>query len=57
MTSKSESIKVVVRCRPMNKKEIANKNQDIVSVDSKRKMIACKNPNPEKSITPITQHI
>lgn len=49
MTAKSESVKVVVRCRPLSSKEVENGNKEVVSVDESRKMIAVKNPQPEKS--------
>nr|XP_061801997.1 kinesin-like protein KIF3B [Nerophis lumbriciformis] len=44
MSSKSESIKVVVRCRPMNEKERAANFDSVVTVDVKTRQIAVKNP-------------
>ena len=55
MTSKSESVKVVVRCRPMDSEEVSKGNADVVSVDESKKMISCKNPHPEKSNNPLMQ--
>lgn len=40
----SESVKVVVRCRPMNEKERAAKFEKVVSVDVKLGQIIVKNP-------------
>ncbi|XP_061112982.1 kinesin-like protein KIF3B isoform X3 [Conger conger] len=40
----SESVKVVVRCRPMNEKEKAANFQRVVSVDVKLGQVAVKNP-------------
>lgn len=40
----SESVKVVVRCRPMNEKEWAEKFQRVVSVDVKLGQIIVRNP-------------
>jgi len=31
--SKSESVRVVIRCRPLNKKEIENGRQAVVKMD------------------------
>ncbi|XP_077447153.1 kinesin-like protein KIF3B [Stigmatopora argus] len=44
MSAKSESIKVVVRCRPMNDKERAAMFESVVTVNVKMKQIAVKNP-------------
>ncbi|XP_069382678.1 kinesin-like protein KIF3B isoform X2 [Paralichthys olivaceus] len=40
----SESVKVVVRCRPMNEKEQASKFERVVSVDVKLGQIIVRNP-------------
>ncbi|XP_068186921.1 kinesin-like protein KIF3B [Antennarius striatus] len=40
----SESIKVVVRCRPMNKKELTSNFESVVSVDVKLRQIIVRNP-------------
>ncbi|CAI5646564.1 unnamed protein product [Oreochromis niloticus] len=40
----SESVKVVVRCRPMNEKERAAKYESVVSVDVKLGQIIVRNP-------------
>ncbi|CAF1055805.1 unnamed protein product [Brachionus calyciflorus] len=48
--AKDESVKVVVRCRPMEKKEIAGNYERIVEMDTKRGSITIKKPNaPEEN--------
>ncbi|XP_061758954.1 kinesin-like protein KIF3B [Nerophis ophidion] len=44
MSNSSESIKVVVRCRPMNEKERAATFESVVSVDVKLGQIIVRNP-------------
>ncbi|KAI6206711.1 hypothetical protein M3Y94_00943400 [Aphelenchoides besseyi] len=50
-----ESIRVIVRCRPMSEAETASGYQNVVSVDSTRGVIEVRNPNendqPPKSFT------
>ncbi|KAK6972865.1 Kinesin-like protein kif3b [Biomphalaria glabrata] len=43
-SSKSESVKVVVRCRPLNEKEIAEGHSRVVEMDVKKGVIEVKNP-------------
>ncbi|XP_030590421.1 kinesin-like protein KIF3B isoform X5 [Archocentrus centrarchus] len=43
-TKSSESVKVVVRCRPMNEKEQAAKYERVISVDVKLGQIIVRNP-------------
>ncbi|XP_037086566.1 kinesin-like protein KIF3B [Pollicipes pollicipes] len=46
----SESVKVVLRCRPLNKKEVASGYDTTLEIDSKRGHITLKNPkNPNES--------
>ncbi|XP_037070963.1 kinesin-like protein KIF3B [Pollicipes pollicipes] len=42
-----ETVKVVVRCRPLNQKEIANGFEKTVDIDTKRGQIRLKNPKAE----------
>ncbi|XP_037101532.1 kinesin-like protein KIF3B [Syngnathus acus] len=49
MSTNSESIKVVVRCRPMNEKERAATFDSVVSVDVKLRQIIVKNPRDSSS--------
>lgn len=42
LPSKAESVKVVVRCRPMNDKETAAGNERVVSMDPQRGLIEVK---------------
>ena len=42
---KEETVKVAVRCRPMNSKEISNDTHEIVMVDSSRNQVSVKDPN------------
>ena len=43
--SKAETVKVAVRCRPINSKEKADGHYDVVTVDSSRNQILVKDPN------------
>ncbi|XP_033118562.1 kinesin-II 95 kDa subunit-like [Anneissia japonica] len=45
MSKKAESIKVVVRCRPLNSKETAAGHKRIVEMDVKKGVIVLNNPN------------
>ncbi|XP_077403309.1 kinesin-like protein KIF3B [Vanacampus margaritifer] len=49
MSTNSESIKVVVRCRPMNGKERAAAFESVVSVDVKLRQITVRNPRESLS--------
>ncbi|KAI0232495.1 Kinesin-like protein KIF3A [Lamellibrachia satsuma] len=42
----ADNVRVVVRCRPLNEKEVANGNQMAVKVDEIRGSITAKNPKP-----------
>ena len=49
---KTETVKVVVRCRPPNEKEKGHKI--VVKVDEPARMITVENPHPEKShLSPV----
>ncbi|XP_078092753.1 kinesin-like protein KIF3B isoform X2 [Mustelus asterias] len=50
----SESVKVVVRCRPMNEKEIAGGYGRVVDIDAKLGQILVKNPRGGPSELPKT---
>ncbi|CAJ0928585.1 unnamed protein product, partial [Mesorhabditis belari] len=53
--SKTECVKVVVRCRPLSHNEVAQGHQSIISMDTKRGVIELKNPKelnePTKDFT------
>ncbi|XP_038053158.1 kinesin-II 95 kDa subunit-like [Patiria miniata] len=53
MSKKSESVKVVVRCRPMNSKETAEKYERVVDMDVPRGVISVR--NPKSSLEPPKQ--
>lgn len=44
MSKKGESVKVVIRCRPLSEKEIADNRQKIVEVDEKKGELTILNP-------------
>ena len=50
----AETVRVVVRCRPLNTKEVDNGNQRIVDVDLKAKSISAKNPKAGAAEPPKT---
>ncbi|KAJ8049479.1 Kinesin-II 95 kDa subunit [Holothuria leucospilota] len=55
-SKKAESVKVVVRCRPLNSKEKKDGHERVVEMDSKRGLVEIRNPNassrePPKSFT------
>lgn len=47
VAGKTETVKVVVRCRPANEKQADHKL--IVKVDEAARTISVQNPNPDKS--------
>ena len=50
MSKNSECVKVMVRVRPLNKKEISGGNHEVVSVDTKFNQINLQKPeSPEIS--------
>jgi len=56
MKRKDEAVRVVVRCRPMSSKEIAENHESITAIHNNRGVIEIKNPNksstePPKSFT------
>ena len=54
LKDKSESVKVVVRCRPLGQREMQDQHECVVSVDMKNCTIAVGNPasvNETKSFT------
>ncbi|KAM4737183.1 kinesin-like protein KIF3B [Anableps anableps] len=52
-TKSSESVKVVVRCRPMNDKEKASKFEQMVSVDVKLGQIMVRNPREASELPKV----
>ncbi len=49
VASKTETVKVVVRCRPPNTKEKEAGHKLVVNVDEANRRIVVENPHPEKS--------
>eukprot|EP00126_Sphaerothecum_destruens_P001018 Sdes_comp12227_c0_seq1m2964 len=49
-SEKSDSVKVVVRVRPFNEKEIKDGHKFITQVDSRNNSISLINPNPKSEI-------
>lgn len=53
--SKTECVKVAVRCRPLVKKEIENKNKIIIEMNHKKGEVHCTqtkhNNEPHKTFT------
>jgi hypothetical protein len=45
---KDECVRVVIRCRPMEQREIDGKYQQVVGMDSKRGIVSLKKPNDEE---------
>ena len=54
LSEKSESVRVVVRCRPLGQKEISEQRECVVNVDMKNCTIAICNPNNVKEIKSFT---
>ena len=54
LTEKSETVKVVVRCRPLSTKEINEQNECITEVDMKAHTIAVCNPANVKEVKNFT---
>ena len=54
LKDKSESVKVVVRCRPLGKKEIEEQRECVVNVDMKNNTIAVCNPANPKEVKSFT---
>ncbi len=54
MAPASETVKVVVRCRPLNSKEKADGRNTIVDMDPKTGQVALRNPAAEASEAPKT---
>ena len=42
---KDEAVRVVVRCRPMSSKEIAENHESITTIHNKRGVIEIRNPS------------
>jgi kinesin family protein 3/17 len=55
VASKTETVKVVVRCRPPNKKEREANHKLVVNVDETTGKISVENPHPEKSNLPASR--
>ncbi len=51
MSKTTERIKVAMRCRPLNEKEIRGKHTDIVTIDEKRKEITLTHPKKTATFT------
>lgn len=49
IAGKTETVKVVVRCRPANSKEVERGDKVIVKVDESARTITVENPNPAKA--------
>lgn len=47
-----ECVKVVVRCRPMHEKEVANGYDQVVDMDTSRGVVDIKNPKAETTEPP-----
>ena len=45
----AESVKVIVRCRPMNKRENDLSCKNVITMDAARGQCAITNPNDEKA--------
>jgi hypothetical protein len=48
--SKAEAVRVIVRCRPLNKKEQEAGMERIIEMDPSRGAIMVKNPKDEKIV-------
>ena len=46
-SKKSESVKVVVRCRPLNEKEISENYESIVKMNVKMGQVEIRNPKSQ----------
>ena len=53
--AKTQTVKVVVRCRPPSNDEINANHKLVVNVDQGIRRITVQNPNPEKSSLPPTK--
>lgn len=49
-----DNVRVVVRCRPLNEKEVSEGRKEVVKVDSMRGSITVKNPNAPSAEPPKT---
>jgi len=47
-TKSSECVKVVVRCRPLNRKEIEENHENVVDMDLKLGQVQVKNPKSKQ---------
>lgn len=48
--TKDESVRVIIRCRPMEEKEKAKKYEQVVSMENKRGIVAIKKPNSDGEV-------
>ncbi|XP_071851359.1 kinesin-II 95 kDa subunit-like [Apostichopus japonicus] len=53
-SKKAESVKVVVRCRPLNSKETKAGHKRVVDMDGKRGLVEIRNPNAAPNEPPKT---
>lgn len=51
MTENKENVRVVVRCRPFSKKELENKYDSCVAIDSNNGSMLIENKGDQKSFT------
>ena len=54
LAEKSETVKVVVRCRPLSQKEINEQNECVTNVDMANHTISLCNPTNVKEIKNFT---
>ena len=54
LASKDETVRVVVRCRPMEQKEITGNYQRVVEMDTKRGLVSIKKPNSNEETKEFT---
>ena len=47
MSKSTETVKVIVRSRPMNKKEFDNGSKEIVGIDQQSCQVSLEHPNDE----------
>lgn len=47
MASKSETVQVMVRCRPLNSKEISDNRKEIVTLDGSSRQVTLRNPKTD----------
>eukprot|EP00392_Amoebophrya_sp_AT5.2_P003735 g3740.t1 len=53
-SSKSECVKVVIRCRPLSQQEVADNRLKVVDIDVKQNSITCRKPNDPTAVKSFT---